>query len=50
MPGVEDGIRAAFDIPSTWAVKAEIVFGALSGERLAKPEKEPVASTLKVYN
>jgi uncharacterized protein len=49
VPGVEDGIRSAFDIPSTWSVKAEIVFGALSGEMPPKPEKEPVSTTVKIY-
>ncbi|PCH01686.1 Hypothetical protein PENO1_041760 [Penicillium occitanis (nom. inval.)] len=49
VPGVEDGIRAAFDIPSTWSVKAEIVFGAISGERPVAPGKEDVSKTVKVY-
>jgi predicted oxidoreductase (fatty acid repression mutant protein) len=49
VPGVEDGIRAAFDIPSTWSVRAEIVFGALSGERPAEPEKEDISTTVKIY-
>ena len=49
IPGVEDGIRSAFDIPSTWSVKAEIVFGGLSGEMPAVPNKEPVSTTVKVF-
>ncbi|OKL62269.1 hypothetical protein UA08_02870 [Talaromyces atroroseus] len=49
VPGVEDGIRSAFDIPSTWSVKAEIVFGALSGERPTAPGKEPVSNTVKIF-
>lgn len=49
VPGVEDGIRSAFSIPSTWSVKAEIVFGALSGEMPVAPEKEPVSKTVRVY-
>ncbi|KAJ5798651.1 uncharacterized protein N7503_006156 [Penicillium pulvis] len=49
VPGVEDGIRSAFSIPSTWSIKAEIVFGGLPGEMPTVPEKEPVSTTVKVY-
>lgn len=49
MPGVEDGIRSAFNIPPTWAVKAEIVFGGLSGEMPTVPEKNPVSTTVKIF-
>jgi predicted oxidoreductase (fatty acid repression mutant protein) len=49
VPGVEEGIRAAFDIPSAWSVKAEIVFGAMSGERPAAHEKEDVSTTVRIY-
>lgn len=49
VPGVEHGIRTAFDILPTWSVKAEIVFGALVGDRLTKPEKKPVSTTVKVF-
>ncbi|KAK6379614.1 type II nitroreductase [Exophiala oligosperma] len=50
VPGVEDGIRSTFDIPPTWSVKAEIVFGALAGDRPTKPEKKPVSTTVKVFH
>ncbi|KAJ5715303.1 uncharacterized protein N7483_012484 [Penicillium malachiteum] len=49
VPGVEDGIRSAFQLPSSWSVRAEIVFGGLSGERPTVPEKEPVSTTVKIY-
>lgn len=49
MPGVEDAIRSAFDIPSSWTVKAELVFGTLPGEMPPVPPKEPVSTTVKVY-
>ncbi|KAI9040774.1 uncharacterized protein KD926_007717 [Aspergillus affinis] len=49
VPGVEDAIRSEFDLPSTWSVKAEIVFGGLSGERPIAPEKEPISTTVKVF-
>lgn len=49
VPGVEDAIKSAFDIPSTWSIKAELVFGVLSGEMPTKPEKEFVENTVKVY-
>lgn len=49
MPGVEEGIRAAFDIPPAWSVKAEIVFGAMLGERPAAHEKEDVSTTVRIY-
>ncbi|KAJ5937352.1 hypothetical protein N7454_004652 [Penicillium verhagenii] len=49
MPGVEDGIRSAFQLPSSWSAKAEIVFGGLSGERPTVPEKEPVSTTVKIF-
>ncbi|KAJ5287586.1 hypothetical protein N7478_003272 [Penicillium angulare] len=49
MPGAEEAIRSAFDLPSTWAPKAEIVFGGLSGDMPAAPEKEPLSTTVKVF-
>ncbi|KAJ5573865.1 uncharacterized protein N7459_008292 [Penicillium hispanicum] len=48
VPGVEDGLRSAFSIPPSWALKAEIVFGALPGDMPPVPEKEPVSTTVKV--
>lgn len=48
VPGVEEGIKAAFDIPSAWSVKAELVFGAIPGEMPPVPEKEDVSKTVKV--
>lgn len=51
VPGVEDGIRSAFSLPSTWSAKAEIIFGGLSDKVRPAPEKEkePVTTTVKVY-
>lgn len=49
MPGVEDGVRSAFDLPSTWSSKAQIVFGGMPGEMPSVPEKKKVADTVKVY-
>ncbi|KAJ5094048.1 hypothetical protein N7456_009909 [Penicillium angulare] len=49
MPGAEEAIRSAFDLPSSWAPKAEIVFGGLPGDMPAAPEKEPLSTTVKVF-
>lgn len=49
VPGVERSIRSAFSIPSAWSIKAQIVFGALSGKMPIAPEKLPVSDTVKVY-
>lgn len=49
VPGVENGIRSAFELPSTWFSKAQIVFGGMPGEMPSVPEKKAVADTVKVY-
>lgn len=48
VPGVEDGIKSAFKIPNTWAIKAEIVFGGLAEELPAAPDKESVLKTVRM--
>jgi predicted oxidoreductase (fatty acid repression mutant protein) len=49
VPGVVDGIKSAFKIPESWAMKAQIVFGGLPDEMPAAPEKESVLKTVKVF-
>jgi predicted oxidoreductase (fatty acid repression mutant protein) len=49
VPGVEEGIKSAFKIPDSWAIKAEIVFGGLPEEgKPEAPEKESVVKTVRV--
>jgi predicted oxidoreductase (fatty acid repression mutant protein) len=52
VPGVEVGIKSAFEIPDSWAIKAEIVFGRLPEEGKPEapeaPEKESVVKTVRV--
>ena len=49
VPGVEEGIKSAFKIPDSWAIKAEIVFGGLPEEMPEAPEKKSVLKTVKVF-
>jgi predicted oxidoreductase (fatty acid repression mutant protein) len=49
VPGVEDGIKSAFKIPESWAMRAQIVFGGLPDEMPTAPEKESVLKTVKVF-
>jgi predicted oxidoreductase (fatty acid repression mutant protein) len=50
VPGVEKGIKAAFEIPESWAIKAEIVFGGLpEGGKPEAPEKKAVGKTVRVF-
>ena len=50
VPGVEAGIKAAFEIPESWAIKAEILFGELpEGGKPEAPEKKAVGKTVRVF-
>jgi predicted oxidoreductase (fatty acid repression mutant protein) len=49
VPGVEEGIKSAFGIPESWAIKAEIVFGGLPEDLPAVPEKKSVLETVRVF-
>jgi len=47
--GVEDAVKKDFELPQTWDMKAALVFGGLAGEMPKRPEKKPLAETVRVF-
>jgi len=48
-PGVDAALQKAFDLPSTWSMKANMNIGKETTEHPAVPEKKPFSTTLKVF-
>lgn len=48
-PVVDDGVRAAWKIPPTWTLNAQLVFGGRDGE-LELKDQVPIDKRVKVYS
>ncbi|KAE8355917.1 Nitroreductase-like protein [Aspergillus coremiiformis] len=48
-PVIDEKVAAAWDVPATWKLRAQLVFGVPEGDRPAEKEKKPLDELLKVY-
>ncbi|KAB8071890.1 Nitroreductase-like protein [Aspergillus leporis] len=48
-PVIDEKVAAAWDVPATWKLRAQLVFGVPEGERPAEKEKMPLEELMKVF-
>ena len=48
-PPVEEAARKMFDLPASYSLKAQLVFGEETGPHPTRPEKLPTSQTVKVF-